>query len=210
MQAEADYSRPMTTLLTPRLRLEPMTDAHLQGLFEMNRDPEVMRYITGKPDTIEDTQAMIDRVKARWAEWGYSWWTFIERDGGMIVGAGCVQHLGRDRANPHELGWRLRRDRWDRGYASEAARRMAAFAVDDLGAPQLVAFCDADNTGSAHVMTKLGMRFRAMERWYDFDGALYGMTADEWRASPASAKAAAEIAACAAPGAAADQSPPTK
>ncbi len=210
MLAEADYSRPMTTLLTPRLRLEPMTDAHLQGLFEMNRDPEVMRYITGKPDTIEDTQAMIDRVKARWAEWGYSWWTFIERDGGMIVGAGCVQHLGRDRANPHELGWRLRRDRWDRGYASEAARRMAAFAVDDLGAPQLVAFCDADNTGSAHVMTKLGMRFRAMERWYDFDGALYGMTADEWRASPASAKAAAEIAACAAPGAAADQSPPTK
>ncbi len=210
MQAEADYSRPMTTLLTPRLRLEPMTDAHLQGLFEMNRDPEVMRYITGKPDTIEDTQAMIDRVKARWAEWGYSWWTFIERDGGMIVGAGCVQHLGRDRANPHELGWRLRRDRWDRGYASEAARRMAAFAIDDLGAPQLVAFCDADNTGSAHVMTKLGMRFRAMERWYDFDGALYGMTADEWRASPASAKAAAEIAACAAPGAAADQSPPTK
>ncbi|WP_423599494.1 GNAT family N-acetyltransferase [Roseateles sp. MS654] len=200
----------MTTLLTPRLRLEPMTDAHLQGLFEMNRDPEVMRYITGKPDTIEDTQAMIDRVKARWAEWGYSWWTFIERDGGMIVGAGCVQHLGRDRANPHELGWRLRRDRWDRGYASEAARRMAAFAIDDLGAPQLVAFCDADNTGSAHVMTKLGMRFRAMERWYDFDGALYGMTADEWRASPASAKAAAEIAACAAPGAAADQSPPTK
>lgn len=210
MLAEADYSRPMTTLLTPRLRLEPMTDAHLQGLFEMNRDPEVMRYITGKPDTIEDTQAMIDRVKARWAEWGYSWWTFIERDGGMIVGAGCVQHLGRDRANPHELGWRLRRDRWDRGYASEAARRMAAFAIDDLGAPQLVAFCDADNTGSAHVMTKLGMRFRAMERWYDFDGALYGMTADEWRASPASAKAAAEIAACAAPGAAADQSPPTK
>lgn len=210
MHAEADYSRPMTTLLTPRLRLEPMTDAHLQGLFEMNRDPEVMRYITGKPDTIEDTQAMIDRVKARWAEWGYSWWTFIERDGGMIVGAGCVQHLGRDRANPHELGWRLRRDRWDRGYASEAARRMAAFAIDDLGAPQLVAFCDADNTGSAHVMTKLGMRFRAMERWYDFDGALYGMTADEWRASPASAKAAAEIAACAAPGAAADQSPPTK
>ncbi|WP_343639116.1 GNAT family N-acetyltransferase [Roseateles sp.] len=194
----------MTILLTPRLRLEPMTDAHLTGLFEMNRDPEVMRYITGKPDTLEDTQAMIDRVKARWAEWGYSWWTFLERDGGQIVGAGCVQHIGRDRANPHELGWRLRRDRWDRGYASEAARRMAAFAIDELQAPQLVAFCDQANSGSAHVMQKLGMRFRGIEHWYDFDGALYGMTADEWRAWPASAQAAAEIAACA------DQSPPTK
>ncbi|MDH0867132.1 GNAT family N-acetyltransferase [Mitsuaria sp. GD03876] len=194
----------MTTLITPRLRLEPMTDAHLHGLFEMNKDPEVMRYITGKPDTLEDTQSMIDRVKARWAEWGYSWWTFVERNGGLIVGAGCVQHIGRDRANPHELGWRLRRDRWDRGYASEAARRMAAFAFDELRAPQLVAFCDQDNTGSAHVMQKLGMSFRGIEHWYDFDGALYGMTAAEWRAWPASAQAAAEIAACA------DQSPPTK
>lgn len=200
----------MTILLTPRLRLEPMADAHLGGLFEMNRDPEVMRYITGKPDTREDTRLMIDRVKARWAEWGYSWWTFIERDSGLIVGAGCVQHIGRDRANPHELGWRLRRDRWDRGYASEAARRMTAFAIDELRAPQLVAFCDPDNAGSAHVMTKLGMRFRAIEHWYDFDGALYGMTAEEWRASPASRQAADEIAASGSGAGAAPQSPPTK
>src|ERR1043165_6900547 len=131
----------MTSLTTARLRLEPMTDAHLHGLFEMNRDLDVMRYITGKPDTLEDTQAMIDRVKARWAEWGYSWWTFFEIDTGEIVGAGCIQHLGRDAANPHEIGWRLRRDRWNRGYGSEAARRMAAFAFDDLRAPQLVAVC---------------------------------------------------------------------
>ncbi|OWQ92077.1 N-acetyltransferase [Roseateles aquatilis] len=202
----------MTTLLTPRLRLVPMADTHLQGLFEMNREPEVMRYITGKPDTIEDTQAMIDRVKARWAEWGYSWWTFFERDTGQIVGAGCVQHLGRDQALPHELGWRLRPDRWSRGYASEAARRMAAFAFDDLRAPQLVAFCDQENAGSSHVMEKLGMRFRGIEHWYDFDGAVYGMTVDEWRACPASSKAAQEIAAVAGEGrsASAAQSPPTK
>ena len=77
----------MTSLTTARLRLEPMTDAHLHGLFEMNRDLDVMRYITGKPDTLEDTQAMIDRVKARWAEWGYSWWTFFDvRSAGYSTG----------------------------------------------------------------------------------------------------------------------------
>ena len=191
----------MTILTTARLRLEPMSDEHLPGLFEMNRDAEVMRYITGKPDTVADTQAMIDRVRARWAEWGYSWWTFIEVETGEIVGAGCVQHLGRDRANPHELGWRLRRDRWGRGYASEAAIRMAAFAFDELKAPQLVAFCDAENQASSHVMEKLGMRFRATERWYDFDGSVYGMTAEEWRRGLGAAGAA---------GAPERQSPPTK
>lgn len=193
MGAEPPYSRTMTILTTARLRLEPMTDAHLQGLFEMNRDPEVMRYITGKPDTLADTQAMIDRVKSRWAEWGYSWWTFFEVATGEIVGAGCIQHLGRDRAQPHEIGWRLRRDRWSLGYGSEAARRMAAFAFDALAAPELVAVCDPDNEGSAHIMKKLGMSYRGVQHWYDADVAVYGMTADEWRHSPSAAKAAQEM-----------------
>lgn len=195
MHAEPPYSRAMTCLTTARLRLEPMTDAHLQGLFEMNRDPEVMRYITGKPDTLEDTQAMIDRVKARWAEWGFSWWTFFEIDTGEIVGAGCIQHLRGDKANPHEIGWRLRRDRWSKGYGSEAARRMAAFAFDTLQAPELVAVCEPANEGSAHIMKKLGMSYRELQRWHDADIAVYGMTADEWRRSPSAAKAAQEISA---------------
>lgn len=171
----------MTQLLTPRLRLEPFQDAHLPGLHAMNSDPAVMRYITGRPETMAETQTFIDRVKARWAEWGYSWWAFIERDSGELVGAGCIQHLGRDRALPHEIGWRLRQDRWGRGYGSEAARGMARFAFEDLKAPQLVAVCDPDNLDSAKVMQRLGMRYRGVEHWYDMDCAVYGFTADEWR-----------------------------
>jgi RimJ/RimL family protein N-acetyltransferase len=69
----------MTILLTPRLQLIPMDDSHFDGLFAMNSDIEVMRYITGKPDTPADTQAMIDRVKARWKEYGFSWWSFLKK-----------------------------------------------------------------------------------------------------------------------------------
>ena len=172
----------MTILTTKRLRLEPFTDAHFDGLYDMNRDPEVMRYITGKPETPEYTRETIARVQARWAEWGYSWWSFIELETGLLIGAGCIQHIGRDKANPHEIGWRLRRDRWGRGYASEAAQAMAAFAFDTVKAPQLVAVCQPANTASSHVMKKLGMHYRGEERWYDMDCAVYGMTAEEWAA----------------------------
>jgi RimJ/RimL family protein N-acetyltransferase len=171
----------MTILTTARLRLVPMADEHFDGLFAMNSEPEVMRYITGKPDAPEDTWAMIERVKARWAEWGYSWWSFIELETGMVVGAGCIQHLGRDAANPLEIGWRLRSDRWGRGYASEAAQHMAAFAFETVQAPLLTAVCDPANKASSHVMEKLGMRYRGIEPWYDRDWALYEMRADEWR-----------------------------
>jgi len=177
----------MTILTTDRLRLVPMADEHFEGLFAMNNDAEVMRYITGKPDTPEATWAMIERVKARWAEWGYSWWSFFEIETGMIVGAGCIQHLGRDAANPLETGWRLRRDRWGRGYASEAAEHMAAFAFETVHTPLLTAVCDPLNTGSSHVMKKLGMRYRGIEHWYDSDVATYEITAEEWRARKARA-----------------------
>lgn len=176
-----------TILQTARLRLEPFDDHHLDGLNALNSDPVVMRYLSGRPETREETQAGIDRVKARWAEWGYSWWVFIEHDGGEIVGAGCIQHLGRERANPLEIGWRLRQDRWGRGLASEAARTMAGFAFDTLQAPLLLAVCHTENQASARVMRRLGMRYRGVERWYDMDTAVYEMTGDEWRQRPAGA-----------------------
>ncbi|MCU6434415.1 GNAT family N-acetyltransferase [Undibacterium sp. Jales W-56] len=172
----------MSILTTPRLRLEPITDTHFDGLYAMNSDPEVMRYITGKADTRDDTFAMIERVKARWIEFGFSWWSFFESETNQIIGAGCIQHLGRDPANPLEIGWRLRRDKWGQGFASEAAQAMAGFAFDTLQGELLCAVCHQDNQGSAHVMKKLGMQYRGIERWYDMDTAVYEMTQVDWRA----------------------------
>lgn len=171
----------MTTLLTPRLRLEPFCADHLDGLHAMNSDARVMHYITGQTETLEQTRASIERVQARWAEWGYSWWAFIDRDSGEIVGAGAIQHLDRDASMPLEIGWRLKPAHWGRGLASEAAQHMAAFAFDTLRAPQLLAVCHPDNHASARVMQRLGMRYRGIERWYARDCATYAITADEWR-----------------------------
>lgn len=172
----------MSLLHTQRLRLEPFNDEHLDGLFRLNSDPEVMRYITGKPETREETIAMIERIKARWIEFGFSWWSFIELKTNELIGAGCIQYLGRDPANPLEIGWRLRQDKWGQGFASEAAQRMAAFAFDQIGGDSLFAVCDQENIGSANVMKKLGMQYRGIERWYDMDTLVYTMTRADWEA----------------------------
>lgn len=165
----------MTILTTTRLQLEPMNDTHLPGLQALNSNPEVMRYISGRPETPEETVAMIERVKSRWLEWGYSWWSFIEKDTGDLIGCGCIQHLARDAANPLEIGWRLRPDKWGQGYALEAARCMAQFAHDKLGPRLLCAVCEPENTRSARVMQGLGMKYRGIERWYDRDTVVYDM-----------------------------------
>jgi RimJ/RimL family protein N-acetyltransferase len=172
----------MTVLETSRLRLEPICQEHYDGLRVLNADPVVQRFISGKPETPEETVAVIARVQARWREFGYSWWSFIERETGELVGAGCIQHLGHDPANAHEIGWRLRPDRWGRGYAIEAARRMAAFAFDDLHAPLLAAVCHPDNADSARVMQRLGMRYRGNETWHAQEVAVYEIGAPAFAA----------------------------
>lgn len=172
----------MTILTTARLRLEPFDERHFEGLHAMNRLIEVMRFISGQPETPEQTRAGIALVKGRWAQYGFSWWAFVEHDTGRVIGAGCIQYLGRDPANPHEIGWRLAPDKWGQGYASEAARAMAAFAFETLGAPLLCAVRHPENTDSAKVMDRLGMRYRGEETWYGGVHAVHEMTRAEWLA----------------------------
>lgn len=157
---------------TARLTLVPFTEAHVPGLHAINADPEVMRHISGRAETLAETAAMVERVQRRWVEFGYSWWSFIERDSNEIVGAGALQNLRRtaapepDPACPLEIGWRLRRDRWHQGLATEAARAIVEFAFGSVRAAEVYAVCEADNLASARVMQRLGMQDRGMQAWY--------------------------------------------
>ncbi|MDZ7812235.1 MAG: GNAT family N-acetyltransferase [Ideonella sp.] len=166
----------MTVLTTARLRLEPISDQHLDGLHAMNALPDVMQYISGQGETLEQTAAFVARVKRCWAAWGTSWWAFVSLESGRVAGAGCIQHLRREaaipedpntlRSDPLEIGWRLHPDFWRQGLASEAATRMTAFAFEDLAAAELLAVRHPDNLLSGAVMDKLGMRYRGLETWY--------------------------------------------
>ena len=186
--AEVLRTTPMTILTTPRLRLEPYADEHLDGLNAMNSDPEVMRFL-GEPETREQTGEVIARVKKRWADLGYSWWAFIERDTGELVGAGCLQNLRRemtplpDPDAPLELGWRLRRDRWGRGYASEAGFAIGDFAFERFRPEELLSVCHPDNTASSSVMKRLGMHDEGLQRWYGKEVTTYRIDAAEWQAN---------------------------
>lgn len=172
-------------LATRRLRLEPFDEAHLDGLNAIDSDPEVMRYI-GPLETREDTLKAIGRVKARWIKFGYSWWAWLESASGEVIGAGCVQNLRRggespDPTCPVELGWRLRRDRWGQGFATEAGVAMADFAFQKLAPDMLYAVCKPENVASSSVMKRLGMAYQGIQTWYEKELATYAVTSTDWR-----------------------------
>jgi RimJ/RimL family protein N-acetyltransferase len=188
MLSEADND--LTVLHTLRMRLEPIVAQHLDGLYAMDQYPEVMRYVSGEAATREQTAAWVARVQRCWAAWGTSWWAFVEPTTGLVVGAGCIQYARREaelpadlqtlRCNPLEIGWRLHPDFWHRGLATEAARRMAAFAFDTLAAPEIIAVRHPENVASERVMHRLRMRYRGLETWYGEIGATHAVSREDW------------------------------
>jgi ribosomal-protein-alanine N-acetyltransferase len=133
---------------------EPERDA--DQMLEVYGDPDVMRFIP------EDVYRGLDAVRATLERYaheqesrGFSFWAVVERDGARVIGDagfGVFEQTGNV-----ELGYTLRRDRWGRGYATEAARACLKAGLAHLDVPRIVAVVDAENLRSARVAERIGM-----------------------------------------------------
>jgi len=147
-------------LRTERLLLRPLVEADTAALAVINADPEVMRFIgNGGARTLEQTEGLVAKVTAHWD--GYGWGAFAveELATGELAGLAIL-------ATPSflpeilpvtELGWRIGREKWGRGYAPEAARAVLGFAFGELGWDRVVSCIHSDNKASKRVAEKLGM-----------------------------------------------------
>ena len=126
----------------------------------MSADAEVMRYFP-RLLTREESDSWVDRYAEGWASDGFGVWA-VEIPGvtpfAGAVGLGTVTFPA-SFTPCVEIGWRIARPFWGRGYATEAARAALEFGFGRLGLERIVAFTTPANTRSLRVMEKLGMRF---------------------------------------------------
>lgn len=149
-------------LETERLRLRQFTasDAHL--LVDLDSDPQVMRYITGgAPTTREEVeQEVLPAFLGYYSRYtGYGFWAVEERSTGKFLGWLHLRPALGDPAEQPEMGYRLIRSAWGKGYASEGARALVHKAFVELDTQRIVASTMALNTASRRVMEKSGMRY---------------------------------------------------
>jgi RimJ/RimL family protein N-acetyltransferase len=145
-------------LETPRLRLRGWRASDREPFAAMNADPEVTRYLS-KPLTREESDAFVDRIVGRWRERGYGLWAVERRSDGAFLGfTGLSWQDFESPVTPAiEIGWRLRRDAWGHGYATEAARAALRYAFEELALDEIVSFTTAANTASRRVMERIGL-----------------------------------------------------
>jgi RimJ/RimL family protein N-acetyltransferase len=177
---------------TERLRLREWTDADAEPFAKLNADPRVMEFFPALLSRSE-SDALIERIRGVFAEHGYGLFAAeLKADGSFIGFIGLAPVNFTAAFTPAiELGWRLKREAWGQGLASEGARGVRDHAFANLGFDGLVAFTAEWNQPSRRVMERIGMT-------RDPDGdflhpriapdhklarhVLYRITRGEWRA----------------------------
>lgn len=181
-------------LCTERLVLRPWREEDLAPFAALNADPEVRRWFEGTL-TREESDAQAARLQAHIDAHGFGFWA-VEAPGAAPF-IGFVGLLRVSFAAPFapavETGWRLAREHWRRGYATEAARAALAHAFGPLGLFEVVSFAVPGNMTSRRVMERIGMRHDPGD---DFDHpnlpeghpyrrhVLYRATREAWAARP--------------------------
>ncbi len=180
-------------LETPRLILRQFTEDDVDNLFHLNSDPEVMRYLTGggpmpreviRDEIIPFHLAVYERLD-RLGTWAaestatgdfLGWFHFRPGPGTDITNV--------------DLGYRLRRSTWNKGYATEGSRALISMGFTSLGVERVFAHTLTVNTASRRVLEKCGM---TLVHTTPYDGpdiiegsehgeVEYALTKPEWEA----------------------------
>lgn len=147
---------------TPRLLLRELVPDDAPGMFALDSDPAVLRYLHTKPQTaVAESAAVIELVRTQYAENGIGRWAVVLKNSGEFVGW-CGMKLVRDTVNGHtdfyDLGYRLLQKHWAKGYGYEAARACLDYAFGPLGLSTLYGIAMTGNAGSRRILEKLGFQ----------------------------------------------------
>lgn len=141
-------------------------------------DAEVMRYGPG----VRSPQWVREWLRGRLEDYrklGFGLWAVVEKGGGETIGYCGLSHFPDINGRPEtEIGYRLARGYWGRGYATEAARAVRDYAFGTLGLRRLIALIDPANLASIRVAEKIGMRYESdvMLDGYTHPDRLYALT----------------------------------
>lgn len=145
-------------IATSRLILRAWRDDDLPEFAAMNADPEVMKYYPRTYNRVE-SDGLVARVRDHIAQHGFGFWA-VEAPG-VAPFVGFTGLWTAEFEAPFtpcvEIGWRLARRFWSRGYATEAALASLDFGFEALGLDEIVSFAVAANDPSRRVMEHIGM-----------------------------------------------------
>ena len=168
----------MLTLETERLILRQWREADFEPYAEICADPEVMRYLGGKPFTRLEAWRHLAYLIGHWQLRGYGHWAVEERSSGKMIGR--LGFFNPEGWPGFEIGWTLSRESWGKGYATEGARRALHHAFTEMGRDHVISLIHPENKASIRVAERLGEKVEGKTEIVGIDVLIYGISRETW------------------------------
>lgn len=163
-------------LETPRLLLRPLEIYDAEVLFELNKNPNVHKYLWQKPEVvIDESIKVIEYVQRQYAENKIGRLATILKETGEFIGWTGIKfvndHVENGNTNFYDYGYRLGESFWNKGYATEATAFWLDYGFNQMDIKEINAYTHAQNGASNRVLSKCGMKF--VEDYPDKDGVTW-------------------------------------
>lgn len=147
---------------TERLILRELRLSDLEGMFELDSDPEVHKYLGNKPvKTIDESRKILESVISQYKERGIGRWAAIEKSSGNFIGWSGIrlntEYKMNGCTNYYDVGYRLIKRFWGKGYATESGKAAVNYAFNTLKLPELYGITEKGNQASHNALLKIGL-----------------------------------------------------
>ena len=151
-----------TAIETERLLLRELLPTDDIGLFELDSDPDVMKYVGVKPFThIDQTRQLIEFIRQQYLEHGIGRWAVTLKETGEFLGWAGLKFIQKinGHENVYDLGYRFLERHWGKGYGYESAQSFVNFGFNEMKLEKITAYLDVNNSGSKRILEKCGFQF---------------------------------------------------
>ncbi len=167
-------------LETKRLMIKMPSLEYLNEVFLLDSDPIVMNFMGG-PRTVKSAREWLEKNIGHQERNGFGFGLVFEKETGLFIGRAGLLYLAYDENQPDiELGYRLHKAFWGKGYATELAKALVNWGFEHLSVNKLVAVINPNNMRSRRVLEKVGMHYEGKSKYYDDEVDRYEILKHEW------------------------------
>jgi ribosomal-protein-alanine N-acetyltransferase len=172
------------SIQTERLILREMRFEDMDGLFELDSDPEVHKYLGNNcVKDIEQVKKIVTSVKQQYIENGIGRWSMIDKKSGEFIGWTGLK-LVKETLNGHsdfyDLGYRLLQKYWGKGLATESALASLKYGFETLNLEIIYASAHIDNLQSNRILNKIGFQFVETYPYESWTKNWYALSRECW------------------------------
>jgi RimJ/RimL family protein N-acetyltransferase len=140
----------------------------IEKMHEINSDEKVMEFFPNIP-TIEQTEKFIERMKEQYENKGFCYFAVDKLENKEFIGFIGLsgQTYEADFTPCIDIGWRIKSSEWNKGFASEGAKKCLDYALNELKLEDVYSIASKINTKSEHIMVKIGLK-----KQYEFEHSL--------------------------------------